>query len=43
MLLMKIMFHLLEAFLQTGTSKGKLAALSVTGTKSFLALPRVRY
>ena len=43
MFLMKILFHLLEAILQTGTSKGKLAALSVTGTKSFLTLLRVRY
>ena len=28
----KILLHLLEAILQTGSSKQKLAALSVTGT-----------
>ena len=30
----KILFHLLEAILQTGSSKQKLAALSVRETKS---------
>ena len=33
---MKVLFHLLEAILQTGTSEGKLAALLVIGIKSLL-------
>ena len=33
----------IRSYLQTGTSKRKLAALSVTGTKSFLGHLRVQY
>ena len=43
MILIKILFHLLEAMLQTGTSEQKLAALSVTQKKSFIGFLRVRY
>ena len=39
----KILFHLLEAILQTGTSERKLAALSVAGTKSSLGFLRFQY
>ena len=34
MILIKILFHLLEAMLQTGTSERKLVALSVIQKKS---------
>ena len=43
MVSMKIPFHLLEAILQTGISKPKLAVLLVTWTKSLLGFLRVRY
>ena len=39
MVSMKVLFQLL-VILQTGTSEPKLAALSVTGTKSFLGFLR---
>ena len=39
----KILFHLLEAILQTGTRERKLGAFSVTGTKSLPEILRVQY
>ena len=43
MVSLRIMFHLSEAIFKIGTRKRKLAALSVTRTKSLLGLPKVRY
>ena len=43
MVSIKILFHWLEAILQTSISERKLAGLSVTGTKSLLGFLRVQY